>query len=56
MELDGIADVLHFMHNVQPIDGCDYARDAAFKAGKAQILEWLERRVRAVGDGEIADE
>jgi hypothetical protein len=50
-ELDGIANVLHFLHNTQSLDSCDYQDDEAFKGGRAEILEWLERRVRAVGAG-----
>lgn len=54
LELEGIANVLHFLHNTQPIDGCDYQDDDAFKGGRAEILEWLERRVRAIGDRNAA--
>jgi hypothetical protein len=54
LELEGIANVLHFLHNTQPIDGCDYQDDDAFKAGRTEILEWLEQRVRAIGDRDTA--
>jgi hypothetical protein len=54
VELDGIADVLHYLHNTQPIDGVDYQDDDALKDGHAEIMEWLERRVRAIGGRDTA--
>jgi len=55
-ELDGVANVLYWLHNVEPLRGCSFDDDERFRSGHYEILRWLERRVRAIGDMDSADE
>jgi hypothetical protein len=47
--LDDVADVLYFLHNTEPLRGCDYNGDESLIAGRNRIIQWLEGRVRSVG-------
>jgi hypothetical protein len=55
-EIVCVADVLHFMHNVEPLRGCDFSLDDAFHSGRMEIMAWLERRLRATGEAEVVNE
>lgn len=46
MALEGIADALHFLDNVQPLVGCDFSGDDEFIAGRSTILNLIEKDLR----------
>lgn len=45
------AAALYFLHNVQPLDGCDYSDDERFEWGRTILLMWIEETVRAAAEG-----
>ena len=47
--MDDVADVLYFLHNVEPLRGCDYLGDEQLTAGRNRITQWTEEKLRAIG-------
>ena len=59
MDLERVADALHFLDNTQPLAGCDFTDDDEFSAGRSHILRLLEQEVRRLalaGDDAPADD
>ncbi len=55
--LERVADALYFLHNIQPLEGCDYADDEQFACGRAAILQLIEEEVRRRSyPAELADD
>ncbi len=44
--LDGAADALYFLDNVQPLAGCDFSGDEEFANGRSTITRLIEEEVR----------